>query len=183
MEQWGGAMILVIGPGISGQGDKMVDLYPYPGVTDVVDIAVGPLPYNDNTFDEVHASHVLEHVETVIHYKEYDLEYDNGKLELVGKWQRRFPRVEIMREIYRVLKPGGAAIISVPVGYPNYAQDPTHADVPWTHATFGYFCNQWGGGSEQHEAHYSSGINFGFEWVRDEFNDDGKNLTLWLKKP
>jgi SAM-dependent methyltransferase len=164
-------MILVIGPGISGVGDKMVDLYPYPGVTDVADIAVEPLPYEDNTFDEVRASHVLEHVETVLHWRED------------GKWYRRFPRVEIMREIYRVLKSGGVAIISVPVGYPNYAQDPTHADVPWTHATFGYFCNQWGGGDERHEAHFSSGIDFGFVWVRDEFSEDRKNLTVWLGKP
>jgi len=169
--------VLVIGPGISGVGDKMVDLYPYPGVTDVVDISVEPLPYESDTFDEVHASHVLEHVETVLHWREYD------PITTKSHWCRRFPRVEIMREIYRVLKSGGVAIISVPVGYPNYAQDPTHADVPWTHATFGYFCNQWGGGSEEHEAHFSSGINFGFEWVRDAFNDDGKNLTLWLKKP
>ena len=164
-------MILVIGPGLSGIGDKAVDLYPYPGVTDVVDIAIEPLPYEDDTFDEVHASHVLEHVETVLHWRE------------AGKWHRRFPRVEIMREIYRVLKSGGVAVISVPTGYPNYAQDPTHADVPWTHATFGYFCNQWGGGSEEHEAHYSSGINFGFEWARDEFSEDKKNLTVWLRKP
>lgn len=164
-------MKLNIGPGLSGQGDKKIDLFPYPGVTDVLDLAVESLPYPDNTFDDIEASHVLEHIETCIHWRES------------GKWNRRFARVELMRELYRVLKPGGILQIAVPVGYPNWAQDPTHVDVPWTHATFGYFCNQWGGGSEGHEAAKSSGISFGFEWVRDVFSDDNLNLSIWLRKP
>lgn len=165
-------MKLVIGPGKTGRGDKAVDLYPYEGVTDVLDIAVEPLPYDDQMFDEVEASHVLEHLETVIHWREN------------GEWHRRFPRVEIMREIYRVLKPGGIAVISVPTGYPNYAQDPTHADVPWTHSTFGYFSNQWGGGNQGNEACLSSGIDFGFEMIKSEYYPEGdnRNLTVWLKK-
>lgn len=183
-------MKLVIGPGKTGRGDKAVDLYPYEGVTDVLDIAVEPLPYDDQTFDEVEASHVLEHLETVIHWKEpvehQIIEHPDGNFEIKFEWvwRRRFPRVEIMREIYRVLKPGGIAVISVPTGYPNYAQDPTHADVPWTHSTFGYFSNQWGGGNQGNEACLSSGIDFGFQMIKSEYypEDDERNLTVWLKK-
>lgn len=164
-------MKLNIGPGTSGQGDVMIDIFPFPGVTHVLDLAVEAIPYPENTFDKVEASHVLEHIPTSIHWRED------------GEWHRRFCRVELMREIYRVLKPGGILHVAVPTGYPNWAQDPTHADVPWTHATFGYFCNMWGGGSEGKEASKSSGISFGFEWVSDEFTHNEANLTVVLRKP
>lgn len=57
-------MKLNIGPGISGTGDYKIDLYPFEGVTHVLDIAVEPLPFADNVFDEVEASQVLEHIPT-----------------------------------------------------------------------------------------------------------------------
>lgn len=136
-----------------------------------MDLAVEPIPYDDYTFDMVEASQVLEHIPTQLRWKED------------GKWHLKFPRVDVMREIYRVLKTGGVLLASVPVGHPNWAQDPTHVDVPWTHTTFGYFCNQWGGGSQGNEAAQSSGINFGFIWLKDEYTEDQMNLTIWLQKP
>lgn len=162
-------MILNIGPGCSGKGDKLIDLYPFPGVTDVVDLAIDPIPYLDNTFDEVRAEQVLEHIPTCLRWIED------------GKWRRRFCRVELMREIYRVLKPEGVLHASVPTGYPEWAQDPTHDSVPWTQEMFGYFASQWGGNEPGKEATESSGIDFGFEWV--ESFETGAILTVKLRKP
>lgn len=174
-------MKLVIGPGKSGIGDKAVDIHPYPGVTDVVDIAVDALPYDDCTFDEIEASHVLEHVPTVIYWQSYDY------VTTHTHWCRRFCRVEAMREIHRVLKSGGVLIASVPGideqrGVSRWAQDPTHADVPWLLESFDYFCNQWGGGIEGNEACLSSGIDFGFRRIKHQYSEDKANLTVWLQK-
>lgn len=168
-------MKLNIGPGISGTGDVKIDLFAFPGIDHVLDLAVEPIPYEDNYFDEVEASQVLEHIPTQIHWRED------------GKWHLRFARVEIMREIHRVLKPRGVLVASVPHidverGVMRWAQDPTHVDVPWIIESFDYFCNGWGGGNCKHEAHFSSGINFGFERIRAEYNDDKSVLTVWLRK-
>jgi SAM-dependent methyltransferase len=153
----------------------MIDLYPFAGVTDVVNVAVQGIPYPDNHFDEVEASQVLEHIPTQIHWREE------------GQWHYRFARVELMREIHRVLKPGGVLIASVPHidrerDVMRWAQDPTHVDVPWILEAFDYFCNAWGGGNCKHEAHFSSGINFGFHRIRHEYSEDKRVLTVWLQK-
>lgn len=168
-------MKLNIGPGISGQGDVKIDLFPFEGITHVLDLAVMPIPYPDNTFNEVEASQVLEHIPAQLRW------FDNS-------WHLRFPRVELMKEIYRVLKPGGVLFASVPGvdrerDVMRWAQDPTHVDVPWILETFDYFCNQWGGGSEGNEAHHSSGIDFGFERTNAVYSEDMSILTVWLQKP
>jgi hypothetical protein len=48
--------------------------------------------------------------------------------------------------------------------------------------SFDYFCNSWGGGNCKHEAHFSSGINFGFHRIRHEYSQDKSVLTVWLQK-
>lgn len=65
-----------------------------------IDINHGILPFDDNSVDEIVASHILEHIENF---------------------------VPLMREIYRVCQPN--AIIHVTVPHPRsdwYLDDPTH---------------------------------------------------------
>jgi SAM-dependent methyltransferase len=60
------------------------------------------IPLEDNTYDWVICNHVLEHVESDI---------------------------EAMKEILRILKPGGKAILQVPI---NYDYTKTHEDLSIT---------------------------------------------------
>jgi SAM-dependent methyltransferase len=166
-------MKLNIGPGQSGDGDWKIDLYPFDDKTKVLDIVVEPLPFDNDFFDEVEARHVLEHVPTQLRWID----------RLDGEWKLRFPRVDVMREIHRVLKPGGILLAVVPGRIPEWFQDPTHVDVPWTLESFDYFCGAWGGnqaGGEQREAY---GINFQFERIFGEYDDQWNQWVVRLKKP
>lgn len=77
-----------------------MDLLPLPGVDVVHDLEQFPYPFEDNTFDEVFCSHVLEHMS--------DLQ-------------------KCMRELIRITKKGGEIRVKVPyVSNPNGWADPTH---------------------------------------------------------
>ncbi len=56
-----------------------------------------PYPFEDNTFDEILASHILEHLDKPF---------------------------EIMKELHRILKPGGKLIVKVP----HFSRGFTHAE-------------------------------------------------------
>lgn len=85
---------------------------PVDGVDVVADVDKPPLPFRDDTFDEVHASHVIEHVQSI---------------------------PNLMREIHRVAKPGALVYVATP-HYSWHASwvDPTHR---WhlSIRTFNYF--------------------------------------------
>lgn len=90
------------------------------------DLAVEPIPYGDDAFDYVTAYEFLEHVPRVLYAP-----------------TRRFPFVELMNEIHRVLKPGGVLLSHTPAfPYAQAFQDPTHVNII-TEATFpNYFDDQ-----------------------------------------
>jgi SAM-dependent methyltransferase len=84
---------LDIGPGWSGEkmpGFETLDIEKRDNIDHVAD-AAGPLPFEDNTFDLIHASHILEHI----------------------PWQYS---EDVLKEWVRVLKPGGTLEIWVPNG-------------------------------------------------------------------
>ncbi|HYF93930.1 MAG TPA: glycosyltransferase [Symbiobacteriaceae bacterium] len=80
-----------------------LDIVSLPGVDIVADLdACGeqPLPLNDNSVDEFQANHLLEHLRNPLPF---------------------------MQELYRVAKPGAAAVFRVPYGSSDDAyEDPTH---------------------------------------------------------
>ena len=77
------------------------------------DLALEDIPFDSEYFDFVTAFDFIEHVPRVIYNP-----------------TRRYPFVELMNEVYRVLKVGGMFFSSTPA-YPHPAafQDPTHVNI------------------------------------------------------
>jgi SAM-dependent methyltransferase len=94
----------------------------------IANLSVDPIPHPDSSFDSVSAFDFLEHVPRV-------LATANGR-------STRFPFIELMNEIHRVLKPGGRLYALTPA-YPSGEtfQDPTHVNFI-TEQTWRYFCGE-----------------------------------------
>lgn len=77
------------------------------------DLIIDPIPYDDDSFEYVTAHDFIEHVPRVIYMP-----------------ARRQPFIELMNEVYRVLKTGGL-FMSVTPAYPHGAAfiDPTHVNI------------------------------------------------------
>jgi SAM-dependent methyltransferase len=140
-----------------------VDCRPGPGVTHVCAVGFEPLPFAEASVDGFFAWDFLEHLPTQV-WERVD-----------GRWQVRYPRVAALREIFRCLVPGGGFLSHTPVGWPQWAQDPTHAAPPWTAETWDYFC----GGYPHVAPQY--GIDFAFELVWREIRDG--YLHVLVRKP
>ena len=86
------------------------------------DLAIQPIPYPDECFDFVTAYDFLEHIPRLLYVP-----------------HRRYPFVELMSEIYRVMKVGGKFLSSTPA-FPHAPafQDPTHVNIitPLTFAEY-----------------------------------------------
>jgi len=90
------------------------------------DLSVDAIPHSDDTFEYVTAYDFIEHIPRVLYMP-----------------QRRNPFIELMNEVWRVLKPNGT-FLSVTPAYPHAAvfMDPTHVNVI-TEGTFPlYFGDQ-----------------------------------------
>ena len=110
-----------------------LDIQPLPGVDIVHDLNVHPWPLPDECAIRAFASHIVEHIPKVA--------LDGGKT--------RFPFIEFMDEVWRVLKPGGEFAIACPHGSSQgFLQDPTHAsglnEMTWAyfdpeHPFYGFY--------------------------------------------
>jgi SAM-dependent methyltransferase len=114
-----GASILDVGCGIKKYpGAIGVDRNPHTNADVIADLDHIPFPFRDNSFREVRAIHVIEHVENVI---------------------------SLMEEFHRILQPGGRAFIVTP-HYTDFSSfcDPTHR---WHLNSFSlrYFSEDHGG--------------------------------------
>ena len=88
-------------------------------------LALEPIPFPDNYFDRVSAFDFIEHVPRIL---------------ALDEKRTRLPFIELMNEIWRVLKPNGVFYAVTPY-YPHPAafQDPTHVNII-TRDTHEYFC-------------------------------------------
>ncbi len=101
------------------EGFTGIDQFPMEGVDLVLDVRVDKLPYEDNSVDEIHASHFLEHL----------------KAE---------ERVFLLNELYRVLKPGCNVTIITPHWASNRAYgDFTHQWPPVSEMFYYYLSKDW----------------------------------------
>jgi SAM-dependent methyltransferase len=77
------------------------------------DLAIEPIPFDDESFDFVTAHDFLEHIPRIVYLP-----------------RRRNCFVELMNEIYRVLKTGGQFLSFTPA-YPHAPafRDPTHVNI------------------------------------------------------
>ena len=99
------------GPDVKA-GYVNADLVALPGLDVLCDLSHRPLPFRDNTFEEIFMSHVLEHVPDT---------------------------VRTMEEIYRIASPSAEVIVKVPhYKHSNAFKDPTHVRF-FTEETFDYF--------------------------------------------
>ncbi len=106
------------------------------------------IPHPDSSFDSISAFNFLEHVPRILVTKSGD--------------RTRFPFVELMNEIFRVLKPGGRLYALTPAyPHPSAFQDPTHVNII-TIDTWLYFC-----GPQTLARMY--GFNGNFEMLRNEW--------------
>lgn len=91
-------------------------------------LSVEPIPHADSSFESVSAFDFFEHVPRVL-----------GTPDGRGT---RFPFVELMSEIHRVLKPDGRLYAVTPAfPRPEAFHDPTHVNFI-TDGTWAYFCGR-----------------------------------------
>ncbi len=119
-----GGIQLDIGCGASKQpGWVGMDLQDLPGVDIRHDFNIHPWPLPDECALKAMASHVLEHIPKV----------------MLTERGTRFPLIEFMDEVWRILKPDGLFFLALPHGAsPGFMQDPTHA-AQINETTFAYF--------------------------------------------
>lgn len=91
-------------------------------------LSIQPIPFLDHEFDSVSAFDFIEHIPRQIHFMDSN--------------QSRLPFIELMNEVWRVLKPDGIFYALTPAfPHPSVLVDPTHVNFI-TDKTHTYFCGE-----------------------------------------
>jgi SAM-dependent methyltransferase len=123
------------------------------------DLAVEPIPFENEFFDAVSAFDFIEHVPRVIYMP-----------------NRRFCFVELMNEIYRVLKVGGRFLSFTPAfAAPPAWTDPTHVNII-TEETFPLYFDYQNRGASAY------GFNGYFQIVDQQWHENKIHLITEMVK-
>jgi len=139
-----GARCLNIGSGytleksLNGNEWLNMDYNPKCGAEVIHDMLKFPWPFEDNTFDTVQASHVMEH------FWGHDI-------------------IRIAKEVSRVLKVGGWWVVAVPYGNHCTAWHNLHHKQRWDPTTIGYLCRSQYSMPANGIAHAGTGADHGSE--------------------
>ena len=126
-----------------------VDYVKAKGVDIVHDLTKYPWPFKDNSVDEVFVSHYIEHIP-------YDVKYKGKVIDGL---------IAFMNELYRILKPGGKAMIIAPwYNSVRCWQDPTHRRAI-SDATFLYFNKGWREANKLDHYHITTDFDFAPSYV------------------
>ena len=119
-----------LGCGFRKQGNIGIDKTLEGTSADLVcQLGFEPIPLDDESIDEVTCRDFLEHLPKAVY------------LERTGSLH--YPIIQLMNEIWRILKPGGTFISWTPCFPKDEAhQDPTHLSV-WTQNSMDYFCGKY----------------------------------------
>ena len=129
------------GPNKKGEDWIGVDQYPFPNVDHVVNIAKDRLPFDDDTVEEVNASHFVEHLTAT-------------------------ERCHLFNELHRVMKKGAKMAMVVPHwGSSRAYGDPTHQWPPIGEMWFYYLSREWRSTQAPHtdKANWPEGYDCDFE--------------------
>jgi len=121
------------------EGFTSVDIAADSGADIVHDLMSFPWPFDDDSVEEVHASHFLEHLDGP-------------------------ERIEFFNELWRVMKPGGKATFITPYWASIRAiQDPTHKWPPVCESFYHYLNAEWRKANELDHEYYRAKCNFTVE--------------------
>jgi SAM-dependent methyltransferase len=150
-----------LGCGFRKQGNIGIDITREGTAADLVcRIGFEPLPLDDNSVHKIVCRDFLEHLP-----KAY---YSESAKSL------KYPIIDLMNEIWRVLRPGGTFTSRTPC-FPHMEvhRDPTHLSV-WTLESMDYFCGKF-------PVAKIYGVKEWFELVENRM--DGFYLFAILRKP
>jgi SAM-dependent methyltransferase len=96
-----------------------IDKIAFPGVDHIMDVTRKPLPFKEGEVEAVYSAHFFEHLTAL-------------------------DRIKVVNELYRVMKPGAEARITVPNWNTAFAYgDPTHQWPPISSMWFAYLRKDW----------------------------------------
>lgn len=136
-------------------GAASVDVLALPGVDTVYDLNMIPWPYPDQSFDVVYAHSVLEHLHST---------------------------VAVMEEIWRILRPGGRVVISVPYFRSTDAfVDPTHIHFFTSHSMDNFLLREKGRSNYSYTNRAFKEVGFWYGWPHESKNPLARLLKRWMR--